>query len=586
VNVLIKLSGLLILAGTNLSCIMRSDLKSSKKQTAAAMPRLVVLLVVDQMRSDFIGRFSSAFRKNSDHSDAEGLLYLAERGTTFMNARTASAPTVTATGHATVCSGATASQHGIVANMFFDRKHGIVQEAAADSTTQVVRTPSMLPNDPLSRVESASSSEARLMTPSISDALHDWSGGQSKTFSVSIKDRGAVFCGGKHSLGVYWYDYQSGTMVTSSRYKKELPEWVNMFNKNRAPNFNFIWKPSFSLATLKTYITDSHYKQALEVRSSLSVKYGTGFPYEYNSFEIGALGARKFFEYTPYASEHLVDFALEAQKQEKLGCALTSDSQNCKTPQFPDFLTVSFSTPDLVGHAFGPESLEHFDIYLNLNKSVERLRRELEDRLGSGNVLFIQTSDHGVQTLPEVTQSVKGRSAGRFSSQAFKTKLDELMDARYGSEQWIDEVINGQIYFNFDSIRKHKLTTESVIALLKPDVVKFAGVLDVLSAEEIAKGGSEVKELYKRGLQPERSGDAFILMSEGWLIESSVAGNHGTSNEDDTRIPLIFYGWRIPQQVLDSAARADDIAPTVLTLLGSKVPSFMTGKSLRNQLIK
>lgn len=574
------------LAGWSSSCILRSDSKAYKSKAVPEKPRLVVLIIVDQMRADFLDRFSNAFRQNSPTSEPEGLLRFYERGTAFMNARTASAPTVTAAGHATICTGATASKHGIIANMYFDRSRRELQEAAVDPATQLVRTPGLLSNDPLSRVDNPGSSETRLLTPNLADAMYDWSGGKSKTVSASIKNRGSVYCGGKNSAGVYWYDYQTGSMVTSSRYRQHLPEWVNRFNKDKRPNFNFIWKPSFPLATLKSFLGDARYKQALDVRSPLSQKYGHGFPYAHSSAEIGALGARKFFEYTPYASDYLVDFALEAQQQERLGCAQKSQGPECSAPQFADLLTVSFSTPDLVGHGFGPESLEHFDIYLNLNRSVERLRVELEARLGAGSILFVQTSDHGVQTLPEVTQALKGKSAGRLASQEIKSRFDAVLDARFGEEQWIDEAINAQVYFNRDALRQRNLSLSSVVTALKSEAQKIPGVSSLLSSEEISKGGNEEIELYKRGLQAERSGDAFLMVSDGWLLENSVAGNHGTANEDDTRIPMTYFGWRVPPQKVDSSVRADDVAPTVLSLIGANAPGFMTGKSLRGTILK
>lgn len=573
-----------ILSGST-ACIRRGPSESYKSASQNQKPRLIVLIIVDQMRADFLDRFSNAFKKNAGSSEPEGLQYFYERGTAFQNARTASAPTVTAAGHATVCSGVTASQHGIIANMYFDKKKRELAETAIDVSTQLVRTPGILPKDPLSRVGTPGSSDARLLTPNLSDALFQWSGGLSRTVSISIKNRGSVYCGGKKSAGVYWYDYQSGSMVTSTRYTQELPDWVNQFNTGHRPNFNYVWKPSFTAAQLKSFLGEAKYQKALDVRSSLSQKFGNSFPYAYSSAEIGAIGARKFFEYTPYASDHLVDFALEAQKNERLGCAQKEGGSGCSAPLFADLLTLSFSTPDLVGHGFGPESAEHFDIYLNLNKSVERLRTELESRLGAGTILFVQTSDHGVQTLPEVTKAVTGRSAGRLSNQEIKARLDAVLTAKYSAGQWIDVVTNGQVYFNSQTLIQHNLSPETAVDSLKTEVRSIAGVRDIMSATQVARGGSVELDLYKRGQHADRSGDAFLLIADGWLIEDSVAGNHGTSNEQDTRIPMVFAGWRIPQQKLAVPVRADDVAPTVLSLVGATPPAVMTGTNRQNIIL-
>ena len=583
----LNVCALVLLFGAGLtSCIRRGASQPYRSDPVAANPRLIVLVVVDQMRADFLDRLSNAFRKTASSKDPEGLKYFYENGTVFLNARTASAPTVTAAGHATVCSGTTASKHGIIANMYFDRNKRELEETAVDQATKLVRTPGILPKDPLSQVETFGSSDRRLLTPNLADALHSWSGGLSRAVSISIKNRGSVYCGGKHAAGVYWYDYQSGSMVTSSRYSQLLPEWVNQFNTDKRPNFNYTWRPSFSAQELKSLLGETRYKQALDVRSALSLKFGKGFPYAYSSAEIGAIGARKFFEYTPAASDHLVDFALEAQKHERLGCAQKDNGSGCGVPLFPDLLTLSFSTPDLVGHGFGPESIEHFDIYINLNKSIERLRKELESRMGPGSVLFVQTSDHGVQSLPEVTQKVSGQAAGRLSANELKLRIEAIITQQYGAGPWVDAVTNGQIYFNAGSLKQHNRDPRALVKAIQSTVRSIPGIRDLVSASDVLKGGDVELDLYNRGLNIDRSGDAFFLIAEGWLIEDSVAGNHGTSNDADTHIPMMFSGWRIPKQKISSASRADDVAPTILTLIGSTPPATMTGVSLQNAILK
>jgi hypothetical protein len=537
------------------------------------------------MRADFLDRFANAFKRNSLNSESEGLDRFKTLGTRFSMARTASAPTVTAAGHATVCSGSHAAVHGIVANSYFDRDTGMNVESAADPTTGIVRTPGLLPNDPLSKIETIGSSDKKLLVPNLADSFFDGSAKTSRVVSISIKDRGSVFCGGSNSSGVYWYDYQSGSMVTSTRYTSALPEWVNQFNRNQKPDFNYIWKPSASLQIFKSYLSDSKYSKALEIRSPLSGKFGGGFPYSYSSSEIGALGARKFFEYTPFASEHIVSFALKAQENERLGCASRTASEPCKRPNTPDLLTISFSTPDLVGHGFGPESLEHFDIYLNLNKSIERLRSELENRLGSGTVLFVQTSDHGVQMMPEVTSATSGAAAGRVSLQGIKSSMEEFLNHTFGGGTWIDAVVNGEIYLNLETLKQNKKTGREVFEKLKEYSIQEKGLRGVLGRDEILSGGSEEIELIRRGHNAKRSGDGILLLEKGWLVDNSVAGNHGTTNDDDTRIPLVFYGWKIPAgKEIKTPVIASDIAPTILELIGVKKGMQMTGNS-RSQAI-
>ncbi|NBW80545.1 hypothetical protein EBR21_02215 [bacterium] len=192
------------------------------------------------------------------------------------SARTASAPTVTAAGHATLCSGTNAAKHGIVGNAFFDRSKRETVEAASDANSALVRTPGLLAGDPLSNVPSQGASERRMLVPNLADTLFEWNH-SSRIVSISLKDRGAVFCGGSNSRGVYWYDYKSGSMVTSSRYATSLPSWVNQFNSNKGPDFSYTWVPKFSVDSLKILLKDEKYRRALTVRSSLSNRFGGGW---------------------------------------------------------------------------------------------------------------------------------------------------------------------------------------------------------------------------------------------------------------------------------------------------------------------
>ena len=566
---------------SSIGCVRKSNL-ASKLPTPPAKPRLIVLIVVDQMRADLLDRFEPAFRKMTKNGKPEGLDKLRTEGFSFINARTASAPTVTAAGHATLCTGANASKHGIVANSFFSRDSREIMESAADPKTKIVRTSGVLPNDPLSKLDSNGSSNHHLLSPSLADSLHTWSAKTAKILSISIKDRGAVFCGGTNSTGVYWYDYQSGSMITSSHFRDSLPDWLNDFNKNNAPSFNYTWTPKISANQMKDLLTDENYKRALSVRSQLSNKFGSGFPYSYSAAAIGALGARKFFEYTPYASEHLVDLALAGVEKERLGCASKEASTECLAPQFPDLLTISFSTPDIVGHGFGPESAELMDIYLSLNKSVERLREGLQNRLGDSAVLFAQSADHGVQNMPEVSAAF-GKNAGRLNGAALKNKLNSALISRFGGSEWIDHISTNEIYLNQATLSASQKTLEEIWAEVRKSLSGLPGIKGLLTRAEIQAAKTEEAQLFKRGHHPARSGDAVILVQQGWLGEDSVAGNHGTSNDEDSRIPLVFSGWKVKRGISNSMpVQADDLAPTILELIGAPKSAHMTGVSRAN----
>ena len=192
------------------SCILKTSSRGYQSPGPGPRPRLIVFIIIDQMRSDLLDRFSDAFRKDSESNAREGLDRFEMEGTSFSAARTASAPTVTAAGHATLCSGTNAAKHGIVGNAFFDRSKRETVEAASDANSALVRTPGLLAGDPLSNVPSQGASERRMLVPNLADTLFEWNH-SSRIVSISLKDRGAVFCGGSNSRGVYWYDYKSGS---------------------------------------------------------------------------------------------------------------------------------------------------------------------------------------------------------------------------------------------------------------------------------------------------------------------------------------------------------------------------------------
>ncbi|NBX18734.1 MAG: hypothetical protein EBR09_15380 [Proteobacteria bacterium] len=547
-------------------------------------PRLIVLLIVDQMRADTLQRYEPALRQISA-GQSVGLLGLRDRGANFTLASTAGAPTVTAAGHASLCTGASPSKHGIVGNEIFDPVEQQVVASTADKSAGTLVTQGLLPDDPLSRIQSEGSSARRMITPNLADALFEWSGGKSKTVSVSIKDRGAAYCGGKNAAGVYWYDYKSGSMVSSTSFTRALPDWVNSFNKNRQPDFSKEWKSLLPPEDMRRLLADEKSKKTFLVRTPLSQWFGNGFPYVPEGKSSKGIAGRQHFQFTPAASNHLADFAVEAVRQERLGCASRKSGTPCTAPEKPDLLTISFSSTDLVGHTFGPESPELMDIYLNLNATVERLKVELEKSLGNAELLYVFSSDHGVQSLPEVLLD-QGQSAGRLVSKDMRTSAENILQAAWGEGPWISAIVTNEIHLRRDTLSKKQKSVNDAVALLKIGLKSHEGIRGFLSRDEIVSGQTPETEHYRRGLHTERSGDAVILLNKGWLVDKRNAANHGTAFDEDTRIPIVFSGWNIKNGItVSKAARADDVAPTILGLIGSPRPAAMTGQSFAAELI-
>ena len=550
--------------------------KPDKKKTS---PRLIVLMTVDQMRADTLDKYKNAMRKLAQGKDI-GLLAMRQGGTQFANAYTAGAPTVTAAGHASLCSGFAPSKHGIVGNEIFDPELQRGIAATADDTVVTLMTDGLIPNDPLSQVKEKESSSARRMkTGNLADALFSWSGKNSKTVAVSIKDRGSAFCGGRNPAGVYWYDYKSGSMVSSTAFATELPMWVNNFNTKNRPAFGTTWKSRLPIEEMRRNLPDERAQKAFLVRTPLSKWFGDGFPYEMDLKDANGIAARQRFQFTPSASDHIVNFALQAVQHERLGCASRQSGTRCIAPSTPDLLTISFSTTDLVGHTFGPESPELMDIYLNLNATVARLKDELERVLGSGRVLFVYSSDHGVQSLPEVILE-QGNSAGRLVSKDLRTNLEKILEDAWGNGPWIAGLVTGEIHFRKDTFETKKKNINDAVLLLRKTLASVKGIRGLLSRDDIFSGTTVEAEHYRRGLDPQRSGDAVILLHQGWLMDNRNAANHGSAHDEDTRIPMVFSGWNVRSgATISKTARADDVVPTILELIGAPKTSGMTGRS-------
>jgi arylsulfatase A-like enzyme len=244
----------------------------------------------------------------------------------------------------------------------------------------------------------------------------------------------------------------------------------------------------------------------------------------------------------------------------------------------PDVLTISFSTTDLVGHAFGPDSPELMDIFLNLNKSVSRLMKELDSKFKRDEVLYIVSADHGVQSAPEVLARA-GRTGGRFNPSESVKSLEAQLVKIWGQGPWINAIVTGEIHFNEAVFNRNKKKFSEAVELLNK-APKIMGIHKFILLDPKLTEGQKTLSLYHKGLYPERSGQVLIQFNEGWTLDPWNVASHGTAHPDDVRIPLIFSGWRVRSGVrLKTAASADDAVPTVLSGLGLKLPKNVTGQS-------
>ncbi|HVF91862.1 MAG TPA: alkaline phosphatase family protein [Blastocatellia bacterium] len=523
----------------------------------SSKPRLAVVIVIDQFRYDYLERFLPYFGKN-------GFRRLISQGALFANANYNYVPTYTAPGHASIFTGSVPAQNGIVGNSWFDRGTGAMRVMVSDSSARLVND-SGVTGDP------GAASPRALIGTTIGDQLRLSNNLLSKVVAVSLKDRSAVLPGGQRPNGAFWYSDVTGTFVSSDYYSRELPEWVRRFNAARRPDkyFNAKWDRLLPADAYK-----ASQSSTLPVQRS---PLGKGFPYVVN----GGLGApgQKFydaFEFTPFASEYLADFSKAAVEAEALGA-----------DDHTDLLSVSFSSPDLVGHSFGPDSPEILDIYARLDLVIADLVDYFDKRVGLANMVIAVTGDHGVSPVPEYAASV-GMDANRISSRVVLDAVNKALADRFGEGKWVLGFVNDQIYLNLDLIAEKKLSPASFEAAAGEAALKVTGIVNFFTRSQIVEGRmpqSRLARLVANGFNRERSGDIWIVTRPFYFIsEGLLATTHGSPYNYDTHVPVLFFGRGVRAGKFFVEASPSDIAPTLAALLGVEPPSNVVGRALVDAL--
>jgi predicted AlkP superfamily pyrophosphatase or phosphodiesterase len=509
-------------------------------------PKLVVGIVVDQMCYDYLFRFYDQF-------GTDGFRRLMDKGSHFRNVTYNYVPTYTGPGHASVYTGTTPANHGIVANEWYHRAYGKEVNCVEDTTILPVGTTS----------EYGLCSPHFLRANTVTDQLK-LTYPKGKVISVSIKDRSAILPGGHLSDGSYWYDYSTGNFITSSFYKNEMPQWTMDFRQSH-PIGDYLkpWNLLYDPGKYNYYDLDnSPYEQLL------GDKTAPVFPYDFTALPMEKqLG---YLAYLPHANTYLVDFATSALKSEQLG----KDSE-------VDMLTISFSTPDYVGHAFGPYSLEMEDMYLRLDQEIARLLAALDKEAGKGGYVVFLTADHAVVPVPQYLTD-KQLPGGYVFLDTLTAGLRTASIAEFQTDI-IDRIENDNVYLK--EIYANSELLPQFTAFVRDEVLKWDGVKSVYTKEQLMTGNSTDiwMEMVRKGFDRERSGEVLFLLQPGYLPKSEDnetarrGTSHGSSFNYDTHVPVLFYGAGIPAQEVFTPYQITDIAASVVHLLQVQSPNAMTG---------
>ncbi len=525
------------------------------QEQATEKPKLMVGIVVDQLRQEYLYRFSDTFGEG-------GFKRLMKEGFVLENAHYNYIPTLTGPGHASIYTGTTPSMHGIIGNDWYDKVENTFVNCVNDPKHKPVG----------SAIGKGDVSPWRMRTTTITDELKISSQGHSKVISVSWKDRGAVLPGGHNPDGAYWVDSKSGTFMTSTYYRDNLPAWLNEFTKRGLPDLYLdgIWKP---LLPIEKYIQSGPDDSPYEAK--LSGKDTPTFPYDLKELKLKN-GYYDLLYMTPYGNDYLTEMAIATLAGEQLG-----------KNNWTDFLAISYSTPDAIGHAMGPNAIEIQDTYIRLDKNLEHLLKKLDEQVGKGNYTVFLTADHGVAEVPQYLVDTK-MPGGYLDYKKIKDDLNAYLASYYGNKEVIKVISDNQVYFNYDVFDRNPksagvemlVATELIIQQLK----KIEGIADVYSQSLINTGNySEggLKGMVIRGHNAKLSGDLVIVVESGYLSSiRKVGSTHGSGYSYDTHVPIIFFGAGIKKGTSQQYHSITDIAPTVSRILRVKFPSGTTGQPI------
>ena len=512
-------------------------------------PKLIVGIVVDQMRYDYLYRYYNKFGNG-------GFKRLMNEGVNCVNTHYNYMPTYTGPGHASIFTGTTPAVHGIVGNNWWSKINNAPMYCADDSTVQTVGAAD----------KNGKMSPRNLLTTTITDEVKLFSNFQSKVFGIALKDRGAILPAGHTANAAYWYDTKNGRWISSTFYLKELPQWVNDFNaKHWVEFYNADWN---TLLPIEQY-TESTFDNA-DWEGTFKSEQQPTFPHSMTKI-ITADSSLKFslIASTPFGNTLTRQFAESVLDNEKLG-----------TGSSTDFLTISFSSTDYVGHKYGPNSIEVEDVYLRLDKDLEILLNDLDKKIGKENVLVFLTADHGAAHSPNFSVAHK-LPGGICDSKKIKDSLQQQMKLRYGEGSWIVGLENQQIYLNRKLMTQKNINADEAIAKCVNYLNQNFSTIQQFFAASLFQNQNLKTPFFKEmqnGFFEKRCGDIYITLESGWLEDMNKGTSHGTSYAYDTHVPLLFWGNNLKAQEINSVVEITDIAPTIANQLHIQEPSGCIGK--------
>ncbi|MFN7912838.1 MAG: alkaline phosphatase PafA [Bacteroidota bacterium] len=518
-------------------------------------PKLIVGIVVDQMRNDYIYRYWNRYGAN-------GFKRLVNNGFYFKNAHFNYIPTYTGPGHSSIYTGTTPKTHGIIANEWFDKQHLSEIYCVNDTLVRPIGTSH----------KNGQMSPKHQISSTIGDELKMSSMKKSKVFGIALKDRSAILPAGHAADGAFWFDESTGNFVSSSWYLNELPKWLIEFNQLNKPKSYLMkdWSTLYPIATYSNSLDDKNPYESIPNKQSEPI-----FPYSYKSFV--EKNNFSIIRSTPYGNSLTKDLALECIRKESLG-----------KDEFTDLIAISFSSPDIIAHAYGPRSIEIEDVYLRLDKDIEELLTFLDKEVGKDGYSIFLTADHGGADVPN--HLIKNKiPAGYINDKKIAKSLKAFLQLNFNDSTLLLNVSNEQVFLNELKINQQKINKSDLEKNICAFLINTIGIAEAYPSEVLKfqtfKEG-DYKCLLQNGFKHNMSGNIAYILNPAWMDYADKGTTHGAGYNYDTHVPIIFFGAGIKKGESYEYTTITQIAPTIAELIQINQPNGCTSQPLNDKLKK
>lgn len=540
-----------LLSLTLISIFTNSLLSQQRMSIPSEKPKLIVEIIVSQMRYDYVHRYWDKFGE-------DGFKMLVNEGAFCKNAKYNYLLTQSYPGIATISTGANPMVHGIIANKWYNKSSNSQVDAVADDKMNTIG----------GSFFSGKFSPKQITTSTFGDELGLYDP-LSKVVGISLDAGSAILSTGHNPTGSYWFDAEKGNWVSSSFFMSDLPAWADTFNTKKFAKLyaEREWSASKPLNTYDE--ADTNKVKAPEVKKKLKDKLKSmidGVIQKKNP----TLSYAPMLE-SPYGNLLTKDFAIASIVGENLG-----------SDEHTDLLALTFSVNRNIGLKYGPQSIEVEDTYIKLDKELAHFLKFIKETIGRENVLVVLTSDQGIASTPAYLEKSK-IPGGYFDPNKAMALLGSYLKAIYGQGNWVTGYYEKQIYLNRRIIEDSNLKLADVQQKIADFMLEFSGVANAITSSTLQSSNftSGIFEKFQNSYNPRRSGDIIINLEPGWVESNGTVTSGNSAYSYDVHVPLIWYGWKIKRRSILSPIDMTDVSPTLSTMLGITWPNGATGTPIR-----